>query len=46
LHEIAPELESPFSDVVGIVRVKVHVAATGGDVINVAFLKRNVRSSA
>jgi hypothetical protein len=38
-------LESPFGDVVGIVRVKVNVAAPGSEIINVAALKRDVRTS-
>ena len=44
-HEFTAELESPFGNVVGIVRVKVNVASPESEIINVAALKRDVRTS-
>jgi hypothetical protein len=38
-------LESPFGDVVRIVRVEVNMTAPGGEIIDVAALKRHVRTS-
>jgi hypothetical protein len=38
-------LESPLGDVVRIVRVEVNMAAPGGEIINVAALKRHARTS-
>jgi hypothetical protein len=44
-HEVSAELESSFGDLIRIVRVEVNVAATEGEIINVAALKRHIRTS-
>lgn len=44
-YEVAAELKSPFGNVIGVVRVEVNVTTGGGDVVDVAGLKRQMRAS-